>query len=45
VEVVPSPGDSLNPKGIDSFSPGLDRFREGLPWVNAFELPNPVGVA
>ena len=35
---------SINPKGIESFSRGLARFREGLPWVIAFELPNPVGV-
>ena len=34
-----------NPKGIELFSPRLDRFREGLPWVNAYKLINPEGVA
>ena len=31
----------INPKGIGSFSPGLARFREGLPWVAAFKFHNP----
>src|SRR5208283_4759807 len=31
----------INPDGIGSFSPGLARFREGLPWVTAFKLHNP----
>ena len=31
----------INPNGIGSFSPGLARFREGLPWVTAFKLHNP----
>ncbi len=31
----------VNPKGIASFSPGLARFREGLPWVAAFTFHNP----
>ena len=26
-----------NPKGIVSLSPGLARFREGLPWVTSRE--------
>jgi hypothetical protein len=34
----------VNPKGIASFSPGLARFREGLPWVDAFKSHNPEGV-
>ncbi|MDB6021723.1 MAG: hypothetical protein JWQ04_1580, partial [Pedosphaera sp.] len=25
--------DSKNPNGVLSFSPGLARFKEGLPWV------------
>ena len=32
---------SFNPEGIASFSPGLARFREGLPWVTAFKIHNP----
>jgi hypothetical protein len=31
----------FNPKGIVSFSPGLARFREGLPWVTDIDLRNP----
>jgi hypothetical protein len=32
----------FNPKGIASLSPGLARFREGLPWVTAIiNPPNP----
>jgi hypothetical protein len=31
----------VNPKGIASLSPGLARFREGLPWVTAFKFHNP----
>ena len=31
----------VNPKGIGSLSPGLARFREGLPWVAAFNFQNP----
>ena len=31
----------VNPKGIASFSPGSARFREGLPWVAAFNFHNP----
>jgi hypothetical protein len=34
----------FNPKGIASFSPGSARFREGLPWVAAFNFHNPEGV-
>jgi hypothetical protein len=34
----------VNPKGIASFSPGSARFREGLPWVAAFNFHNPEGV-
>jgi hypothetical protein len=34
----------VNPKGIASFSPGLARFREGLPWVVSFKFQNPEGV-
>ena len=30
-----------NPKGIASFSPGLARVREGLPWVVSFKFYNP----
>ena len=30
-----------NPEGIESFSPGLARFREGLPWVTAVKFQNP----
>jgi hypothetical protein len=30
-----------NPKGIASFSPGLARFREGLPWMEAIKFHNP----
>jgi len=30
-----------NPEGIESHSPGLARFWEGLPWVSAFEFDNP----
>src|SRR5208337_1354395 len=33
--------ESFNPEGIGSFSPGLARFREGLPWVAAFKVINP----
>jgi hypothetical protein len=35
---------SYNPNGIGSFSPGLARFREGLPWVTAVTLLYPEGV-
>ena len=31
----------VNPKGIASLSPGLARFREGLPWVATFNFRNP----
>ncbi len=31
----------VNPNGIASFSPGLARVREGLPWVAAFTFHNP----
>jgi hypothetical protein len=31
----------FNPERIVSFSPGLARFREGLPWVTAFKVHNP----
>ena len=31
----------VNPKGITSFSPGSARFREGPPWVVAFNFHNP----
>ncbi len=30
-----------NPEGIESLSPGLSRFPEGLPWVEAFQFHNP----
>ncbi len=30
-----------NPEGIESLSPGLSRFPEGLPWVEAFTFHNP----
>jgi len=36
---------SFNPERIGSFSPGLARFREGLPWVVAFNRHNPARVA
>jgi hypothetical protein len=36
---------SANPEGIESLSPGLARFREGLPWVKSFPWINPEGVA
>jgi hypothetical protein len=32
---------SRNPEGIESYSPGLARVREGLPWVKAFKVQNP----
>jgi hypothetical protein len=32
---------SVNPEGIESFSLGLARFREGLPWVNGKKNRNP----
>jgi hypothetical protein len=35
------PGAFFNPKGIASFSPGLARFRESLPWVAANNSINP----
>ena len=35
---------SSNPERIESFSPGLARFREGLPWVMALMRYNPVRV-
>src|ERR1039457_4335835 len=31
----------FNPKWIASLSPGLDRVREGLPWVAAVKFHNP----
>ena len=31
----------FNPEGIESFSPGLTRFREGLPWVASVSFHNP----
>jgi hypothetical protein len=31
----------FNPERIASFSPGLARFQEGLPWVAAFKCHNP----
>src|SRR5208282_5833314 len=31
----------FNPERIASFSPGLARFREGLPWVAVFTFHNP----
>lgn len=31
----------VNPEGIASFSPGLGRYREGLPWVVAFNPHHP----
>jgi hypothetical protein len=34
-----------NPKGIASFSPGLARLRQGLPWVVASKRHNPERVA
>jgi len=34
----------VNPNRIGSFSPGLARFREGLPWVPAFNPHNPARV-
>jgi hypothetical protein len=34
----------FNPERIVSFSPGLARFREGLPWVMALKRNNPEGV-
>src|SRR5208282_821332 len=36
---------AVNPKGIGAFSPGLARFREGLPWVTIFQFHNPEKVA
>ena len=33
-----------NPNGIEAFSPGLARFREGLPWEAAITSHNPEGV-
>ena len=33
-----------NPKGIGSSSPGLARFREGLPWETMIKNCNPEGV-
>jgi len=38
-------GGSLNPKGIESFSPRLARLREGLPWALVAKCLNPEGVA
>ena len=35
----------FNPEGIGSLSPGLARFREGLPWVATVGLHNPERVA
>ncbi len=36
---------NFNPEGIASFSPGLARFREGLPWDNGGFQSNPVAVS
>jgi hypothetical protein len=38
-------GRLFNPKGIGSFSPGLVRFREGLPWVITGKVQYPERVA
>jgi protocatechuate 3,4-dioxygenase beta subunit len=38
---TPCQGPCLNPEGIGSFSPGLDRVGEGLPWVAAINFLNP----
>ena len=35
----------FNPERIESFSPRLARFREGLPWVVVIDFCNPEGVA
>jgi len=37
-------GQSFNPERIGSFSPGLARLREGLPWVATFKFINAEGV-
>ena len=39
--LVPMTSLNFNPEGIGSFSPGLARFREGLPWVAMVEFHNP----
>ncbi len=38
---TPCNGPFFNPEGIGSFSPGLARFREGLPWVGVVKIRNP----
>ena len=43
--IEPSRSSVFNPKGIASFSPGLARLREGLPWVPVIRNPNPERVA
>ena len=35
---------SRYPERIESFSPGLGRFLEGLPWVTSFKILNTEGV-
>ena len=42
--VVCDKNSFVNPNGIGSFSPGLARFPEGLPWVPALNPHNPARV-
>ena len=35
---------SVNPKGMEAFSPAVGPIPEGLPWVTALKLRNPEGV-